>query len=98
MPGDDLVAGESRARLREAFLELRTRRRDGDGDLELVGELPTHLAEPFLRAVARLADELQDDDRRRGWPVREGGELHAAVVMALLLRVSDPTGPDGAQP
>ena len=85
----DLVAGEPRALLREALLSISTQRRS-DGDLELGGELPPRLGDPFVRALERVADELHADDVRRGGEVREGGHLHAAAFMALLLRVADP--------
>jgi hypothetical protein len=88
VPDDDLVMGESRSLLREALLSIRTERRP-DGTLSLEGELPARLADPFQRALERTCDELAEDDRRRGVPVREGGRLRAAALMALLLRVAD---------
>ena len=84
----DLVAGEPRAVLREALLGIATQRR-ADGSLELAGELPPRLGDPFARALERVADELHADDVRRGGEVREGGQLQAAAFMALLLRVAD---------
>lgn len=88
----DLVMGESRALLREALLSVRTERRVGGG-LSLEGEIPAHLADPFVRALERTCDELADDDRRQGGRVRTGGELRAAAFMALLLRVADTDAP-----
>lgn len=85
---DDLVMGEPRALLREAILTTRTRRRD-DGAIELQGEIPAELGDPFLRALERTCDEIAEGDRRRGARVREGGELRAAAFMALTLRVFD---------
>lgn len=85
---DDLVMGESRALLREAFLSMRTERTPGGG-LEMECELPPRLGDPFLRALERTCDELADDDGRRGVPVREGHELWTAAFIALLLRVTD---------
>ena len=85
---DDLVAGESRKVLREALAHLSTERHD-DGSLELVGEVPPDLADPLVRALERVADELQDDDVRRGERPRSGGRLHADAFVALLLRVTD---------
>lgn len=87
-PGDDLVMGEPRALLREAFLSMPTRRTPGGG-IEGEFELPPRLAGPFVRALERTCDELADDDRRRGGPVREGQELHADAFVALLLRATD---------
>lgn len=87
---DDLVMGEPRGVLREAMLGLATRRRrTPGGGLEFEGEIPKHLADPFVRALDRVGDEIQADDRRRGGAVREGPVLHAAAFMALLLRVTD---------
>ena len=86
--GTERVAGESRAVLREALAHTRTRRRD-DGTLELDGAVPPELAETLARALGRVADELHEADVARGGAVREGGELHAAALMALLLRVTD---------
>jgi hypothetical protein len=94
MADDDLVAGESRRVLRRALASLSTQRRD-DGTLELLGEVPPGLADPLMRALERVADELRADDERRGEVARSGGRLHADAFVALLLRVTD-TPPDQA--
>ena len=86
---EDLVAGEPRATLREALASIRTERR-ADGDLEISGDVPPDLAEPLMRALERVAQELRDDDERRGVEVRDGGRLQADAFVALLLRVTDP--------
>ena len=86
---EDLVAGEPRAALREALASIRTERR-ADGDLEISGDVPPDLAEPLMRALERVAQELRDDDERRGAEVRDGGRLQADAFVALLLRVTDP--------
>ena len=86
---EDLVAGEPRATLREALASIRTERR-ADGDLEISGDVPPDLAEPLMRALERVAQELRDDDERRGAEVRDGGRLQADAFVALLLRVTDP--------
>lgn len=86
---DDLVAGEPRATLREALARIHTERRP-DGDLEVSGEVPPELAEPLVRALDRVAQQLRDDDERRGVEVRDGGRLQADAFVALLLRVTDP--------
>jgi hypothetical protein len=83
----DIVAGESRAVLRDALSGVATRRRD-DGILELVGNPPPELAAPLVRALARVEAELRADDEARGEPPRDGGRLHADAFMALLLRVT----------
>jgi hypothetical protein len=93
-PDDDLVAGEPRRVLRRALAHLRTQRQD-DGTLELLGEVPPELADPLMRALERVADELSADDERRGEVPRSGGRLHADAFVALLLRVTD-TPPDQA--
>ncbi|GAA4787417.1 hypothetical protein GCM10023200_22030 [Actinomycetospora chlora] len=93
-PDDDLVAGESRRELRRALSHLRTQRQD-DGTLELLGEVPPGLADPLMRALERVADELAADDERRGEVPRSGGRLNADAFVALLLRVTD-TPPDQA--
>lgn len=82
-----MVAGESRAVLRDALAGMTTRRRP-DGTLELVGDPPPELAAPLLRALARVEAELRADDERRGAEPRTGGRLHADALMALLLRVT----------
>lgn len=87
-PDDDLVAGESRRVLRTALAQLSTQRRD-DGSLELLGEVPPELADPLVRAVRRVADELVAEDERRGEVPRSGGRLNADAFVALLLRVTD---------
>jgi hypothetical protein len=87
-PDDDLVAGEPRAILREALAHMSTQRND-DGSLELVGEVPPELADPLVRALERVADELRADDEGRGVRPRTGGHLHADALIALLLRVTD---------
>jgi hypothetical protein len=86
---EDLVAGESRAALREALASIQTRRRD-DGDLEISGDVAPEVAEPLVRALDRVARELREDDERRGAAVRDGGRLQADAFVALLLRVTDP--------
>ncbi|MDD7933564.1 hypothetical protein [Actinomycetospora straminea] len=88
MTDDDLVAGEPRAVLRDALAHLSTTRHD-DGSVELVGEVPPELADPLVRALERVADELRADDERRGAAPRSGGRLHADTLIALLLRVTD---------
>lgn len=91
---DDLVAGEPRRVLRRALAHLSTQRRD-DGSLELLGDVPPELADPLLRAMSRVTEELAADDERRGGVPRSGGRLHADAFVALLLRVTD-TPPDQA--
>jgi hypothetical protein len=86
---DDLVAGEPRAILREALASIRTERLP-DGSLDLAGDISAELAEPLVRALERVAQELRDDDERRGAEVRAGGRLQADAFVALLLRVTDP--------
>ena len=86
---EDLIAGEPRAVLREALASIHTERR-ADGDLEINGEVPPDLAEPLIRALDRVAQELRDDDERRGAEARDGGRLQADAFVALLLRVTDP--------
>lgn len=86
---EDLVAGEPRAALREALASIQTQRRP-DGDLEVSGDIPPEAAEPLVRALGRVAQELRDDDERRGVEVRDGGRLQADAFVALLLRVTDP--------
>jgi hypothetical protein len=83
----DIVAGESRAVLRDALAGVATRR-GADGILELVGHPPPELAAALVRALARVEAELRADDEARGDPPREGGRLHADAFMALLLRVT----------
>ncbi len=83
----DVVAGESRAVLRDALAAVTTRRR-ADGILELVGDPPPELAVPLVRALARVAAELRADDESRGVPLRADGRLHADALMALILRVT----------
>lgn len=85
---EDLVAGEPRTVLREAFAHMSTQR-NHDGSLELVGEVPPELADPMVRALERVADELRADDETRGVRPRNGGRLHADALIALLLRVTD---------
>ena len=85
----DLVAGEPRAVLREALASIRTERLP-DGSLDLAGEISAELAEPLVRALERVAQELRDDDERRGVEARAGGRLQADAFVALLLRVTDP--------
>jgi hypothetical protein len=87
-PDEDLVAGESRAVLRRALAHLSTQRRD-DRSLELLGDVPPDLAEPLVRAMSRIREELQADDGRRGEVPRSGGRLDADAFVALLLRVTD---------
>jgi len=84
----ELVAGEPRNVLREAFAHMSTTRHE-DGSLELVGDVPPELAEPLVRALERVADELRADDAGRGVVPRSGGRLHADALIALLLRVTD---------
>ncbi len=88
----DLVAGEARSDLREALSVLRTRRLD-DGSLELSGEIPERLAEPLVRAMSWVQDELRLDDAARavhgGPEPRAEGHLRADALMALILRVTD---------
>jgi hypothetical protein len=91
---DDLVAGEPRKLLRRALAHLSTQRRD-DGSLELLGEVPPDLADPLVRAIGRVTEELRADDERRGAEPRSGGRLQADAFVALLLRVTD-TPPDQA--
>ncbi|MCD2197009.1 hypothetical protein LQ327_26920 [Actinomycetospora endophytica] len=86
---EDLVAGEPRGVLREALASIHTQRRS-DGDLEISGEVPPDLAEPLVRALERVVQELRDDDERRGAEARDGGQLQADAFVALLLRVTDP--------
>lgn len=90
----DLVAGEPRRVLRRALAQLSTQRRE-DGSLELLGDVPPALADPLLRAMSRVSEELVADDERRGEAPRSGGRLHADAFVALLLRVTD-TPPDRA--
>jgi len=85
---DDLVAGEPRSVLREALAHMSTQRND-DGSLELVGDVPPELADPLVRALESVADELRADDAGRGVTPRSGGRLHADALIALLLRVTD---------
>lgn len=85
---DDLVAGEPRRVLRRALSHLSTGRR-ADGSLELLGDVPPDLADPLVRAMGRVADELRADDERRGVAPRSGGRLTADAFVALLLRVTD---------
>lgn len=91
---DDLVAGEPRKLLRRALAHLSTQRRD-DGSLELLGDVPPDLADPLVRAMGRVTEELRTDDERRGAEPRSGGRLQADAFVALLLRVTD-TPPDQA--
>jgi hypothetical protein len=86
--GTDLVAGEPRTVLREALASIRTERLP-DGTLDLAGDISAELAQPLLRALARVAAELSADDERRGGEVRAGGRLQADAFVALLLRVTD---------
>ncbi|MHC1560079.1 hypothetical protein ACR9E3_14075 [Actinomycetospora sp. C-140] len=90
----DLVAGEPRRVLRRALSHLSTQRRD-DGSLELLGDVPPELADPLVRAMGRIGEELAADDERRGEVPRSGGRLQADAFLALLLRVTD-TPPDRA--
>jgi hypothetical protein len=91
---DDLVAGEPRRVLRQALSHLSTTRND-DGSLELLGEVPPELADPLVRAMERVAEELMTDDERRGEVPRTSGRLTADAFLALLLRVTD-TRPEDA--
>ena len=72
--------------LREALLALRTRRRP-DGGLDLQGDLPPELREPYARAVARIADDVAAEDAAAGRPAREKPHLLADALMALVLRL-----------
>ena len=74
--------------LREALASIRTQRRP-DGSLDLAGDIAAEHAEPLLRALGRVSDELAADDERRGVEVRSGGRLQADAFVALLLRVTD---------
>ena len=87
-PHPSVVAGEDRGVLREAALCIRTRDAP-DGSLELEGEVPPHLARPFVRAHRRVADGLAADDAAAGREVRFGGRLDADALVALLLRITD---------
>ncbi|WP_433198361.1 hypothetical protein ACQP1G_03730 [Nocardia sp. CA-107356] len=88
----DLVAGERRADLERALTYVSTESQP-DGSYIINGDLPPHVAPPFIRAIMRVEAELLLNDAElvtvdEGEP-RTPEQRRADAFVALILRVDD---------
>ena len=95
MKSTDLIVGESRDLLLQAVLLLRFRR-NRVGLYDVSGTLPAVLAEPFIRALDRVEEELEAIDREGadGAMDRTPRQRRADAFVDLIDRVLEVSDPD----
>jgi hypothetical protein len=88
-----IIAGEPVDALIAAFRHLEAKKTRG-GWFRISATMDRELAEPFVRALGRIARELLDEDRSRGRPdERTASQCRADALVVLAERLTDALSP-----